>query len=161
MYRQDTWGCPSCESPITPLGSELPAHGCDTCGGMWLGPEATVHVMRGLDDAIDRRLVWSSHTLAEKVRNLSRLGHERVPSVPEDGRACPACAQPLSPIVVGGVRIDSCAAHGAYFDADEVARVVTTCVALRAYRNVEKNVLLAGPRDLFRAIAHLLAERWS
>jgi hypothetical protein len=128
---------------------------------MWLGPEATVHVMRGLDDPIDRHLVWSATTLAERVRNFARVGHEHVPTVPEDGRACPTCAQPLSPITIGGVRIDSCVAHGAYFDADEVARVVTTCVALRSYRKVEKSVLFSEPRDLFRAIVYLLSERWS
>ncbi len=123
MYRGQTFSCPSCANALTTLRSALPISGCLTCGGMWLGPEASVHVMRGLDDALEHDVAALSEETAR--RSL-------VPSVDSGSRACPTCNLVMSRLDVGPVTVDSCATHGTWFDRHEVGHVARVCRKLRA-----------------------------
>jgi len=78
---------------------------------MWLGPEATVHVMRGLGDALE-------HDVAALSEDTAR--RSLVPSVDSGVRTCPTCNLVMSRLEVGAVTIDSCATHGTWFDRHEV-----------------------------------------
>jgi hypothetical protein len=101
-----------------------PAFGCNACGGLWLEPEAAVHVMQGLGDALDTDLAATS-------KNQSRVS--RSPAPPDTGsRACPRCAQPMMRVVVGETMVDTCAAHGTWFDKNELDGVVKACRKMRA-----------------------------
>ena len=123
MYRGQTSSCPSCGSALAGLPSTLPVSGCHTCGGMWLGPEASVHIMRGLGDALEQDVAALSEETAR--RSL-------VPSVDSGVRSCPTCSLVMARLVVGEVTVDSCATHGTWFDRDEVGHVARVCRRLRA-----------------------------
>lgn len=123
MYRGQTASCPSCGSALTALASALPVSGCHTCGGMWLGPDASIHIMRGLGDALEQDVA----ALSEETSRRSL-----VPGVDSGARGCPTCSLVMSRLVVGGVMLDSCATHGTWFDRDEVGNVATICGRLRA-----------------------------
>lgn len=97
----------------------MPIHGCEACGGAWLGPDAAVHVMRGAGDAAERALVDASSGVASRPKRA-------VP--PAEGTlACPQCTTAMHRMAVGEVIVDSCPAHGTWCDAGEVQRVVDTC----------------------------------
>ena len=96
--------------------------GCFTCGGVWLGPEAAVHVMRGLSDEVERDLAAASIETAR--RSL-------VPAPDSGSRECPTCGLVMSHLQVGDIVIDSCPTHGSFFDRDEVQSVVDACRRLR------------------------------
>jgi len=96
--------------------------GCSACGGIFLGPEASVHVMRGLGDALEAEVARASVEIA-------RSSH--VPARDGGARACPACHAAMARVVVGDVVVDSCFAHGTWFDRDEVSGVVRACGTLR------------------------------
>ena len=98
-------------------------HGCEACGGLWLGPDATVHVMRGLDDAID-------HEIDRQAEKLAAKAH-RLPEIDENQRICPFCEQSLARVDVNAVRVDSCFTHGSWFDRTEIHEVVLGCARLR------------------------------
>ena len=123
MYRQDVVPCPACRAALKAQPGALPVHGCEACGGLWLGPDATVHVMRGLDDAIDHEI--SKH--AEKLGGMAR----RLPEIDENERICPFCEQSLARVDVNAIRVDSCFTHGSWFDRTELHEVVLTCSKLR------------------------------
>jgi Zn-finger nucleic acid-binding protein len=118
-----------------PVGS-APAFGCNACGGLWLEPEAAVHVMQGLGDALDSELAATS-------KNQSRVS--KSPAPPDAGsRACPRCAQPMMRVVVGETTVDTCAAHGTWFDKNELDGVVAACRKMRAAQAPEdENVITA------------------
>lgn len=103
--------------------------GCPGCGGMWLGPDAAVHVMRGLGDALEREAAEAS---AEVART------SRAPARDTGARACPVCSSLMGRLVVDDIIVDSCSAHGSWFDRDEVAGVVKACGSLRAKQRGEE-----------------------
>jgi hypothetical protein len=115
---------------------------------MWLGPDATVHVMRGLGDALEREVGLAA-------RDLSR--DAKAPSVPDDSRTCPQCAQPFTRTRVERVELDTCFTHGTFFDAREVAEVLRICGDLRRAQAVDigREVGDEGG-DLWRRFVRLL-----
>src|SRR5262249_55237032 len=120
MYRTpDAATCPACGSPLTALGTALPASACASCGGAWLTNESTIHLMQGVGDAYDAQVVRTSHVVAEHAPSH--------PPPDQPGRGCPTCASSLSPIVVCGITVDSCPAHGTWFDRDEVEKLALAC----------------------------------
>jgi Zn-finger nucleic acid-binding protein len=122
MYRGHTAPCPACSGALSPLRSAVPLSGCVSCGGMWLGPEASVHIMRGLGDALEKDVEALSADTAR--RSLA--------PVPDSGaRACPTCNLVMARLVVARVTIDSCATHGTWFDPKEVENVAKACRELR------------------------------
>jgi Zn-finger nucleic acid-binding protein len=131
MYRSSasSVACPACGTPLTPLATPLPASACASCGGAWLTNETAIHVMRGIGDAQDEELVQTTHAASAHA-----------PSHPpaDQPRACPVCASPMTPLVVLGVTVDSCAAHGTWFDRDEVERIASACKKQREAQEAEE-----------------------
>lgn len=123
MYRGYATRCPACEAPLTALQTTLPMEGCEGCGGVWLGPDAAVHVLRGHGDELEREIARASasvETRASAARPTDP-GH----------RACPRCAQTMGRLEVGATVVDTCPAHGTWFDRREVGEIVVACGALR------------------------------
>lgn len=124
VYRSSSGlACPACGGGLEPP-RDLPVHGCRACGGVWLGPEAAVHVMRGQGDATDEALVATAQRTAS-----SRSTPPRVPD--GSARVCPVCRSALFPLDLAGVTVESCPAHGTWFDEREVERVVARTTAAR------------------------------
>ena len=123
MYRGDGGRCPACGSALAQLtGTMLPVSGCAACGGLWLGPDAAVHVMQGLGDQVDVELARASATVART---------SIVPGPDSGMRACPACGLAMARLAIRDVIVDSCAAHGTWFDRGEVEAVEMACSKLR------------------------------
>lgn len=105
--------CPSCR---TPLGRAHQRHGlfaCATCGGIWVDLGTSQRLAAAADPSVSG--------VAQHVSNQAR--HPNVPAnVP--GRPCPACYAPMRPTTFGSVYLDSCLAHGTWFDRDELTRVM-------------------------------------
>lgn len=122
MYRSHAGSCPSCGSTLTPLPTTLTMSGCFACGGVWLGPDAAVHVLRGLGDELEESVAAAS---AETARRST------APSPDSGARECPTCGLVMARLPVGDVVLDSCATHGSFFDRDEVQAVTEACRRLR------------------------------
>lgn len=111
--------CPLCgpEAPLRHrrIGS-VGADECRRCGGLWL--ETAV-----FDDVVTR-------ARSASVPDLLGDAPPPRPAQPPKGplyRPCPRCGGMMNRANYGrssGVVIDTCKAHGAWFDADELARVV-------------------------------------
>jgi Zn-finger nucleic acid-binding protein len=122
------------------LKATLPIEGCEACGGVWLGPDAAVHVLRGLGDSIE-------HEIAEASASVAARAALR----PSDAgtRACPTCAQTMGRLDVARTVVDSCPAHGTWFDREEIASVIAVCGELRREQSEEK----ASPEEAaYRAV---------
>lgn len=104
---------------------------------MWLGPEATVHVMRGLQDQLDAELSAVSATTARA---------SFIPGKDSGARACPTCGVVMARIAITDVIVDSCSAHGAWFDRGEIECVVAACTKLhdRQRREDGQEITVAG-----------------
>lgn len=102
----------------------MPSAGCPTCGGVWLGPDATMHIMQGLGDAVEEELSAASLDLGRRSLH---------PAAPDSGaRGCPTCGVVMARVPVGSVTVDSCPAHGTFFDRDEIVSVVSAVHRVRA-----------------------------
>ena len=123
------------------LRSTLPIDGCGVCGGVWLGPEATVHVLRGLGDELEREIARASRVVGASARTPVR---------DEGARACPTCGQTMGRLAVGTTVVDSCPAHGAWFDRTEVTSVIATCGELRQEQRVDESPEDAAYRTVQR-----------
>ena len=104
--------------------------GCEGCGGVWLGPEAAVHVLRGLGDDREREIAR-----ATAVLEMRAVG---APPADPGARECPTCAQVMGRLPVGATIVDSCPAHGTWFDSREIGEVIVACGALRRRHSTEK-----------------------
>ena len=107
----------------------LPIEGCEACGGVWLGPDGAVHILRGLGDELEH-----------EIARASTIVEARAAARPSDAgeRSCPTCAQTMGRLTVGRTVVDSCPAHGTWFDREEVSAVVRQCGALRRARANEE-----------------------
>ena len=108
----------------------LPMEGCEGCGGVWLGPEAAVHVLRGLGDDREREIARATALL-----EMRAVG---APPADPGKRECPTCAQVMGRLPVGATVVDSCPAHGTWFDSREIGEVIVACGALRRRHSIEK-----------------------
>jgi Zn-finger nucleic acid-binding protein len=105
----ETIQCPRCHIGLFE-GQLGPATllGCGTCGGVWLDNLACQSLVQGASDSLT--------VLAEQAARHSTV-------VANDGEAgCPVCARRLTRTSVPPtlVTIDTCAAHGTWFDANEL-----------------------------------------
>jgi Zn-finger nucleic acid-binding protein len=129
--------CPVCRIATTPLRlKQTSLHECPRCQGTWLDSESF------------RRIC------AEQERQADILGapaHSRPPVVipPRNFRyrGCPICQRLMNRYNfanASGVVIDSCAAHGVWFDRDELRQIVEFIraggVELAAQRERERDV---------------------
>ena len=85
---------------------------CRRCGGVWLPPDAARTIMQHEDGSL--RLVLAS----EKAARIAREATENALR-----NTCPWDGQPLHETTVDGVLVESCAAHGTWFDAHEVHHI--------------------------------------
>lgn len=106
----DARPCPRCIA--TPLlageARGVHLHACGQCGGVWLGPDEAARILRPL------------FTPGGLPGRPSRL-------------RCPHCSQGMTEWTVGttGVQLDSCAAHGTWFDRDEVEALAAAAAEMR------------------------------
>jgi hypothetical protein len=126
-----------CATELEEIPAPLPLHGCRSCGGAWLGPEAAVHLLRDPDDTVNQAVVAASRKIP--------FQHE---VHPERLRVCALCAQPMSALYVGPIRLETCP-HGTWFDRDEVREASRTLEAKRH----------EGEWDPLRALIGVI-ERW-
>jgi Zn-finger nucleic acid-binding protein len=129
VYRDHGSRCPACDAPLAALEATLPVEGCEACGGVWLGPEAAVHVLRGLGDALEQEIARASAGVAARAAVR--------PSDPGT-RVCPTCAQTMGRLEVAKTVVDSCPAHGTWFDRAEIASVIAVCGELRRAQSAEE-----------------------
>jgi len=90
--------CPVCSLPLEPIAAPLPVHGCTSCGGAWLGPEAAVHLLRDEDDAVNRGIVAASEAIPFDSKPHPEPDHERT---------CALCALPMSTLRVGTIKLEN------------------------------------------------------
>jgi Zn-finger nucleic acid-binding protein len=125
MYR--TGGamlrCPECSSALVVAGGTFPIHGCTTCGGAWLGHEAAIRIMQGYADDANREVVETAQAIGR--------GSSLPPRPTGALRGCPQCDAPMAPLPSGEVMLDSCPAHGTWFDRDEIVKVMKAAHAAR------------------------------
>ncbi len=81
-----------------------------------------MHVMQGLGDQVDVELARASAAIART---------SIVPGRDTGARACPACGTGLSRIAIRDIIVDSCSAHGTWFDRGEIEAVEKACSKLR------------------------------
>lgn len=114
--------CPRCRVSLfvgaTPAG---PMHGCGTCGGVWLDSAASQRLTQALCD----------HTIAL----ADQLAHAAPGAGHPAGAVCPVCQAQLAVTRVSRaqVEVDVCAAHGAWFDRNELQVVARAFAVDRAY----------------------------
>jgi Zn-finger nucleic acid-binding protein len=109
MYLQ----CPRCHLMLfVGTASGAAVHACGRCGGLWLDAQASARV--------ERTHCAETMRLAESASKSAALPIDTAPML-----ACPVCHMPLSRtrIAQAWLDVDRCAAHGTWFDRDELARV--------------------------------------
>ena len=80
MYRGMTLACPACGGALEYTTASLPVHGCRGCGGMWLGPDAAMHVLQGRGGALENRdRPVGRARLAAPDRQARRAGRSGAP----------------------------------------------------------------------------------
>jgi Zn-finger nucleic acid-binding protein len=146
---------------MTLVPTTLSMWGCFTCGGVWLGPEAAVHVMRGLGDEVEQNLAAASIETSRKSLH---------PAPDSGSRECSTCGLVMEHLRVRDVIIDSCPTHGSFFDRDEVQAVIAACRQLRnrqqdgpgfgALALQVVDTVEAGASKLFKLMFAALAEEF-
>lgn len=101
------FACPNCAVAMTASSTRgLWVHRCQSCGGIWLDRIAAEHVRTKFDAEI-ARLAGEADAHGSGV-------------VREGARACPACRGRLGTFQHEGLTLDGCAAHGIFFDKNEL-----------------------------------------
>lgn len=103
--------CPRCTTKLFFGETDGIALGCGLCGGIWLDNASAQRVMARYDGAV-----------AELASRATASATKR-----PDVRApvnCAECGASMQRKRVGDVEIDLCLAHGTWFDAGELGRVI-------------------------------------
>lgn len=116
--------CPRCAQPLTTHKTATATlQGCLTCGGVFLDRDSRARVVAARCDDTAR----ASELAASHARWSPDL-RARCP--------CPICRAPMQVVqVAGGIDLDVCDTHGAWFDRDELRRFIA---ALRSPRSQKK-----------------------
>ena len=101
-----------------------------SCGGVWTDPSAS----RRITKTVDRELV----SIATQIAKRAAGSEAKATTSPDVRRLCPTCGAPLACVRSGHVAVDVCAAHGTWFDRDELGRLA---------RNLEFERLSLDPPD--------------
>jgi Zn-finger nucleic acid-binding protein len=115
--------CPQCTLGLAAVEGEVPLFACAQCGGVWFDAQASMAVLQGKVDP-------------SEVQRRSKPPAPR--SGPERSRPCARCSEAMLPYPFGDVMLDTCPAHGTWFDHDEIERVV------KAARKLAKKNPLEG-----------------
>jgi Zn-finger nucleic acid-binding protein len=119
-WELQTWTskrvCPTCSIPLFGARQDgFRIDACGKCGGAWLGHSMAEKMMHSRS-AIPARL---SETAAAAAREK-----QDVPL----GRPCPDCQAPLAREVMRPCEVDTCKAHGTWFDAHELRAVAEAAI---------------------------------
>ncbi len=109
--------CPDCGIALFAARREgYRIDACGACGGAWLGHE---EARRAFDERSLAPALLADEAAKRAERRASR-----------GARACPVCREDLVPTEVAEARVvlDVCASHGAWYDPDELRRVITAVV---------------------------------
>lgn len=102
--------CPSCVTVQLHAGEArgLHLHACGHCGGVWLGPDEAARILRPL---------FTPGGLPGR----------------SSPRRCTHCSQDMVEWTVGAtaVQLDSCAAHGTWFDRSEIEQLAHAAATMR------------------------------
>ena len=101
--------CPRCGAALAPF--EVPrgeAQGCEACGGVWVDDRAFAALRQGMEDEVVG--IADALDSAPHSRRAEGLAPVR----------CPICGRELTATEVSHVRLDFCAAHGTWFDHEDV-----------------------------------------
>jgi Zn-finger nucleic acid-binding protein len=111
MYRSTppTLMCPQCALGLRLVEGEVPLFMCTQCGGAWIDAQASMDVLQGKADP-------------SVVQRSSKPPSPR--TGPERSRPCARCSEAMLPYPFAEVMLDTCPAHGTWFDQDEIERVV-------------------------------------
>ncbi len=75
-----------------------------------------MHVLQGRGGALENEVVDADRRVSQPPTIK--------PLVPDSAaRRCPSCDLEMGPLTIGNVRVDSCPAHGTWFDRYELTRV--------------------------------------
>lgn len=83
------------------------------------GAEAASHILRGHAGEVALGLVDAMARASERAASP--------PAVEPGPRACPMCGMTMAGFDAVGIHIDSCPAHGTWFDRDEATKIVEAC----------------------------------
>lgn len=101
--------CPICQAPLVEAGR---TNRCATCDGAWVR-----------EDVLVAMLEQSASTLVTLPWRANAEDHVR---------PCPECAVAMQTVALGTVALDRCAAHGIWFDAEELAALLGQAKKFRA-----------------------------
>lgn len=102
--------CPRC--PSTPLQRIGAVSACVNCGGVFV-PSSEQHA---LEDAL--------RAMADTAQMASQQARRKLSASTLRERAkCPVCLEDMARVSVGSIDVDACAAHGAFYDRDELVAV--------------------------------------
>lgn len=94
--------CPKCAVALVEAGQ---THRCEKCDGAWIAEASLVAIL--------------------EQRTATALGDLEWAPRPEDkARPCAQCQQAMQMVNLGSVELDRCAAHGVWFDADELTALL-------------------------------------
>lgn len=117
-----TASCPRCKAALfATTVHEVTLLGCGLCGGIFLDNDGSTYVTRRADPEIAK---LADRAATHGAGRLVDLRAERV--------ECPVCATTMGRVRAGGIDLDVCAAHGTWFDRDELHRVIDAYAAVRA-----------------------------
>ena len=94
--------CPACGDQILDTAGRTDR--CPACDGAWIHEDALVGMLQ------------------ERTSTLVFLPWQ--PREKDNERVCPACEKPMQWVNLGKVKLDRCAEHGVWFDADELAALL-------------------------------------
>lgn len=118
MYRSSppSLTCPECRLPLALVeGHNVALFTCAQCGGAWFDAQASIAILQGKIDP-------------SEVERRSKPPSPR--TGPERTRPCAFCSEAMLPYPFGDVLLDTCPAHGTWFDHAEIARVVKAARAM-------------------------------
>lgn len=114
--------CPRCASPLTTHSTTVALlQGCLACGGIFVDRESRIRMIQTVDAA-----VCAASDLAAAHARWAPDTAARI--------SCPCCrgSMTVTRVAAGGVDIDVCDAHGAWFDRHELRKFLDALVAQRS-----------------------------
>lgn len=107
--------CPSCRTPmLSGTLRDVPLHECGKCYGLWLGTATFEHICRNAEQQA------AALGSAQPVGGPLTLAPVRYVRCPQ----CNELMHRLNFAHCSGVIVDVCRAHGTWFDANELHRIV-------------------------------------
>jgi len=147
--------CPRCSTPLeSASGTDARLHECPRCGGLFVPRDALAAILCSAEE--DGRGPGARPFGADAGRTPTAMPVRYLP--------CPLCHATMNRVNFGkvsGVIVDSCRAHGTWFDAGELTRVVAFAAAGGLERTRERDAhdrRQEARRDAAAHAAYLAAE---